>query len=578
MAKVLGRQIVGKLRAPELPSVTSRPIDTFYTPQQMPVDPTINELARSLDSLNPTLRKYQDTLEVKEEKEQEGKASVLYNENKKGFKQAVKDGLIPEGANPYFIKHYVKLDLENQASEFNNFLFYEYGEQLIGNNTDPDAFEGFYQETFNKWRKENKLDFYDDVDLATNFFPNVQNGKNSLYSQHVQARIGKLEENTKIEFAKAIFKNMDDAVSSDMLEITSGINVLDDEIPFGDERIYYAVGKMQQNIDQFLEEGALPKDVNDLVLTSVIGFAKESKDPELLQILDLLEQTDGNAFSSTVKARESIENAKTEIIRDKNFELSTYNLQLDYLNKQKLEGFDSAFIQLIDSKENGIAGLTNDEFDDFIKGEFETPNGTKFTLSRNERDHAYAVRTAFLNGALTTVNDQAFMSQFYVALKFSPDDQNLETSLLEALNNKDLTVSMYRTLKADLKSARENHQHPYMVSPEYTELDTFIDNGITGFRSFLTSDNAGQLPLIVNEVQSQLQRFALAYLKNQDNYRADGNLKVDSFQFSELMEQKATEMIIKSLSMINSGGDSDAFNENIRIYKGNLQNLRSILN
>jgi hypothetical protein len=578
MGKVLGRQIVGKLKAPELPSVTSRPIDTFYQPQQIPVDPSINELARALDNLNPSLRKYQDTKEEKLELKEQGKATTLFNENRLGFKQAVKNGLIPEGANPYFIKHYLKLDLENQASDFNDYLFYEYGEKKLQNNTDPDAFEGFYQETFDKWREENKLDFYEDVDLASSFFPNVQNAKNSLYSQHIQARIGKLEDNAKIEFGKALYNNMNDALSSNLLEIYKGIDVKGDMIVEGDERIYYAVGKMQKNIDDFLLEGALPQDINDIVRATVIGFAKESGDPELLKILDLLEQRDGVSFSSSVKAMDEISSATTEIVRDTNFEITTYNLRKGFEDGQKLEGFDNSFLELIDSKENGVVDLTIDEFEEFIKGEFTTPNGTKFQLTREQRDHAYAVRTAFLNGALSTYNDPDFMAQFYVALKFSPDDQNLETSLLEALNNKDITTSMYRTLKTDLKDARQNHQHEFMTTPEYKDLDTYIDNGVTGFRSFLTSENAGQLPLIVNEVQATLQRYAIAYLKNPDNKRADGNLKVDAFQFAALMEKKATEMIIKALAMVQSHGDSEYFNKSIKIYKDNLENLRSILN
>ena len=47
--------------------------------------------------------------------------------------EAVKKGLIPEGASPYFIKKYVELDLKDKVNKFKEELFFQYGEQNVGN-------------------------------------------------------------------------------------------------------------------------------------------------------------------------------------------------------------------------------------------------------------------------------------------------------------------------------------------------------------------------------------------------------------------------------------------------------------
>lgn len=56
-----------QLRQPELPSVTSTVVDTFYKPQQKPINPALMDLSRSLSDLVPTLRRY-DVLKEEEKR------------------------------------------------------------------------------------------------------------------------------------------------------------------------------------------------------------------------------------------------------------------------------------------------------------------------------------------------------------------------------------------------------------------------------------------------------------------------------------------------------------------------------
>ena len=47
-----------QLRQPELPSVNSTVVDTFYRPQVRPLNPALRDLSQSLSGVVPSLSKY----------------------------------------------------------------------------------------------------------------------------------------------------------------------------------------------------------------------------------------------------------------------------------------------------------------------------------------------------------------------------------------------------------------------------------------------------------------------------------------------------------------------------------------
>ena len=111
-----GRQLVGRITPPEIPVDQVRNVSTFYRPQVKPVvSDSMKQLANSLGGLVPTLRQYAQTQDQVEQVTQGEAALKLFNENKLAMGEAVKKGLIPEGASPYFIKKYVELDLKDKV-------------------------------------------------------------------------------------------------------------------------------------------------------------------------------------------------------------------------------------------------------------------------------------------------------------------------------------------------------------------------------------------------------------------------------------------------------------------------------
>ena len=142
--------MVSKVKLPTLQpreeaAVTSSVVDVFYVPKKQPVSSVVGDIARSLGTLVPSLRQYQDVKDEREKQDQieEADKDFLMN-NKKEFKELVKDGTIKEGANPYYVKRYVKNSLRETARTFETELYEAYRKNNLDSNANPLAFTEFY--------------------------------------------------------------------------------------------------------------------------------------------------------------------------------------------------------------------------------------------------------------------------------------------------------------------------------------------------------------------------------------------------------------------------------------------------
>ena len=129
-------------------------------------------------------------------------------------------------------------------------------------------------------------------------------------------------------------------------------------------------------------------------------------------------------------------------------------------------------------------------------------------------------------------------------------------------------------IKSDLKTAQENKDHIFIQNKEFQDLYTLIDDGITGYRSFVTSDQVGILPLLVNEAQTRLHRKAMIMLKSTKD---DGTPMYSQAQFQNEMRQSAIRFIINSVALINAGGDQAVFDEQKEAYINQWKQMMVIL-
>ena len=125
----------------QMPEMTIETVDynMFYKPDAKPVSSGLKELSKSLAGLVPSLTNYAITEEIKQSEREKNKAIADYNSNKNAFKQLVKSGKIPEGANPHYFNKMMELDLTNKARQFKNEFDLFASENKLEENLTPDA-------------------------------------------------------------------------------------------------------------------------------------------------------------------------------------------------------------------------------------------------------------------------------------------------------------------------------------------------------------------------------------------------------------------------------------------------------
>lgn len=189
----------------ELPEVRSTDFNLFYRPEQAPIDKSVELFTKSLDNfVNNAGVGMVLQAEKKEKEVNEAEALKQFNENRKGFNDAVQNGDIPKEANPYFIEKYKELTLNKKAQEFKADIYRKYSEMNVLDNPDPQAFDKFYNDNLKEFLKENNLGIYDALQLEKGFFSETSKARNQLFNTHVQSQMSKIAEDFKLNFKESI--------------------------------------------------------------------------------------------------------------------------------------------------------------------------------------------------------------------------------------------------------------------------------------------------------------------------------------------------------------------------------------
>lgn len=191
--------------APELPQVTSRDFNLFYTPQAPRVDASISAFTQSLDNfVNGAGFQMAQVSERKLKQSEEAEAVKAFNENKLSFKKAVESGSIPKEANPYFINKYQELDLNSKANEFKGILYKAYADKNVRDNLSPNAFDEFYDAELKQYVASKQLSSFDAVALEKGFFSKTSGTREQLFQNHVSSQMSKIGEEFKIRFTENV--------------------------------------------------------------------------------------------------------------------------------------------------------------------------------------------------------------------------------------------------------------------------------------------------------------------------------------------------------------------------------------
>ena len=183
----------------QMPEMTIETVDynMFYKPQTADVSSGLKELAKSLQSVVPSLTNYAITEEIKSSEKEKNKAIADYNSNKNAFAQLVKTGKIPEGANPHYFNKMMELDLTNKARQFKNEFDEFTSQNSLEENLTPDAWNEVYETKLKEFFEREKIGNYDQVAQAKAFFNQTSAFRNEREQQHMAKRMAFIKQNTQ---------------------------------------------------------------------------------------------------------------------------------------------------------------------------------------------------------------------------------------------------------------------------------------------------------------------------------------------------------------------------------------------
>ena len=422
----------------QMPEMTIETVDynMFYKPEAKPVSAGLQQLSKSLAGLVPSLTNYAITEEIKASEKEKNKAIADYNSNKNAFKDLVKSGKIPEGANPHYFNKMMELDLTNKARKFKNEFDLFASENRLEENLTPDAWNEVYETQLKSFFERENIGKYDQVAQAKAFFNNTSAFRNEREQQFMASRMAFIKKNTQNNaiknYAGMFIEAQSDGLDNDTL-----------------------FGKIKDETKSFMDTGTSGERANDLFLGGFKKYLEVINDQDgfdyARQVLNGMGDLKlGTGYFAGEKGRRRNETVRLELI--------------DELNAKELEFLDGEK-KLFNVRDDRQKQKLGEEF-------FEEFNKEDFNLS------------TFSNQLIENSNGE-------LVSKYTKKDQFYIRGLNEALQKTvTITTSDIGALQTLLELEENN---PYLVKQKASEFarDGKLSN--SDFKYYYNSTNRKQI-------------------------------------------------------------------------------------
>lgn len=268
----------------------------------------MGRLAKSLaavdSSLIPVMEKYQDR--KIEQAIAEGGELFAQNEaqdkNRTNWKDFAEANPQHSGMNPYLQKGYEQARLKALAIDQSTAMEDAFMQSGMVNERDPEKVNAWIQQFNQQFRKDNKLDSYEDrLTLAENFSPIEFKSRAMLLNKHTTYL---QEQNEKLAIQQYIDLGMKQ-IGATFNPATGGT------LPGDPNTDHHALPNMAQTIEGTMQEaaknGVLNSHIGEMGLKMVeAAYFKYGKQPGILKALDAIKTPDGVPLSSLPGAQEKI--------------------------------------------------------------------------------------------------------------------------------------------------------------------------------------------------------------------------------------------------------------------------------
>ena len=543
-----------KLRQPELPTVTSTVRDTFYRPQVRPVNPALEDLSRSLSNVVPSLRRFNILKEEQTKTEGQDQADVDFAQNKNAFKDLVKQGTIPEGANPYYINQLAKNQLKQDAREFKERLFDKWNEENVWRNDDPLVFDKFFKSFSEEFYNEKKLGSYADATVVEGFLPDANAAYNELSQRNREKRIEEIENSQKDLLSKETFSLLDDSLSIEndaldqaLADVPNSSN-LDEQ----DKRTLYTSLGLQQTLDNLVDSGMNPRVANRVVVDTVISYAELMKDEEFIDVLAniVTDKNSGARLSDTDYAFEKVNSALVRIDQDKRSDILFQQGQVDRFRKENKRKIQNNFYQWFLEDSSKISDISG-----FIKQQ----NELGIEIDSDGYNDIRALQESYI-GSLNAENvvvDKQVYKDLIKDINTNPDDETLFLRLTDALKDNKIDTATFDKLYGQLQSANDAANKMYFDDALWTLNVESLGSVLDGIMQGTIDSTANEL---LNNAEIRLYEVAyeaIAEINADEQFNTDRKKKEEFFKIIEAEVNRLKPFLRDDLAIANEDLEGD---------------------
>ena len=377
---------------------TARPVDIYKKAQVKTGG--FESLSKALDVFNQKALPALGRIEERAAEKEFAQGQELFNKTRTSMGDAVKAGLVEEGASPYLRKGYRVARLNTLGARYADELATALTAQKLYKNGSPEAIEKFTTEFYEEFQEENEFGGFIDTEIAQ-YFSGTAAKANETF------RASWLEKHTAWQKAEN-YRMMADEVST-----MTSTTFTDSDTP--EERVQKTASLVEwlnQKVKDAKIDGMDNAKVNEAIVDSLVLSAYENNDASILDVMNEV-ITGTGPLGYTKEARTAVVDASEKIATIQERAAKREQAETKRVNKEKM---DAAVTQGFAAATFVYEGKTKTEVDGKqidTQDLFESAVGQLYAIGTTE-----AIAQA-----------EAMNRYYYAQVKAGEEDRNVDEKI-----------------------------------------------------------------------------------------------------------------------------------------------------
>lgn len=383
----MARPVVGNPFDNQIPTVspTATPVDTYVrgVEKRSPLASLASTLDRFSQKAAPALQRMEQQAAERELLE----GQRLYQENRIAIGEAVKQGIIEEGASPYLRKGYRISQMNTLATRYAEELEANLITQKLYTNGDPQRIEAYVKKFQEDFIKKNGMSDFSDSEVAEYFGLSAGKADEAFRSAWRSKHVAWQKEQQYKQFEAEVAEVVRTLIQPDMTDEQQ-------DVAYAKAANWLQEQSKLRNLD-----GQSNKRVADSIVSGILFAATQNQDPELLDVL-LHTKIGTDVIGKSVSRMKQVYDTKVTIARLQEAEATRSSREVAAAHSQ-LAGEVSA---------NVFANLHGSNYDPV----YVNTQIARLTATKDEKliDEAITLMN-YQNTVNKLVNDSLFTPQLY---------------------------------------------------------------------------------------------------------------------------------------------------------------------